>query len=156
MIQDHFNQSHVRKWARCSIKQQSEASLSPLCVTHYCKHCDDVKSILLHLRFMCFLSCSSLASGRARPIKLTLMDMCSSILSPPLWGWQWGRPERTQTYAIVLWQPLVLLHSRLSALTPDNSTIQTAFSLKSLISSLVFNNTEICGELRRAGFPHHT
>lgn len=101
---------HIWRWTCSSIKQQMTAvAASTLDDTLLCIYSDNVKSLYSHLGFMCISSCLSLTPGQARPIKLTFMDMSSSILSPPLWG----RTERTWTYSIVLLQPLVLPHSRL-------------------------------------------
>lgn len=54
-------------------------------------------------------------------IGLTFVDMCSSVSSLALRGRRRGGTERTQAHDVVLWRPLVPLHSRLSQLTPDKS-----------------------------------
>ncbi len=82
MTQNYFDPLHISKWVCRTIKQQFRDLTDSAYIIHYCRYCDCVKNLHLHLRFMCILSCLSLTSTRARPIKLTFMDMCSSILSP--------------------------------------------------------------------------
>lgn len=131
LLRNAFIRHTFKKWVGLSMKQQSQASLSPLS-TVLCITVDIVTMLKVsaYIWGLCafFFSFLSLTFDQAKSIKLLFMVMCTRILSPP----RWGRTEGTHTCFMTDIRPVSQL-DELLLFPPGKSATWTTFILKNAV-----------------------